>query len=113
MADLLGEAYGPGVVMDRARVGITWAQFHTHLYSNFYVYQYATGIAGAQALADRVLRGAPGSVERYLEFLSAGGSVYPLDALRRAGVDMASPAPIEEAFRGLSALVDRLAGFAD
>ena len=111
MADLLGEAYGPGVVMDRTRVGITWAQFHTHLYSNFYVYQYATGIAGAQALADRVLSGAPGSVERYLEFLSAGGSVYPLDALRRAGVDMASPAPIEQAFRGLSALVDRLAGF--
>jgi oligoendopeptidase F len=51
MADLLAEAYGEEIEMDRERSGSMWAQFHTHLYNNFYVYQYTTGIAGAQALA--------------------------------------------------------------
>ena len=67
--------------MDRERIGITWAEFSTHLYANFYVYQYATGIAGAHALAAKVAAGEPGAVDRSLEFLSAGGSCYPLDAL--------------------------------
>ena len=66
MADLIGEVYGGEVEMDRERVGITWAQFHTHLYSNFYVYQYATGIAGAHALAERVLSGGPDAAQDYL-----------------------------------------------
>ena len=60
--------------------GITWAQF-AHLYEPFYVFQYATGISGAHALARGVLDGAPGAPERYLEFLRPGSSVYPLDAL--------------------------------
>ena len=53
LADLFSEGFGDEVEVDRARVGITWAQFHTHLYSNFYVYQYATGISAAHALAQR------------------------------------------------------------
>jgi oligoendopeptidase F len=89
-------------------VGITWAAFHTHLYTNFYVYQYATGIAGAHALAQAILKGTPGSVERYLELLRAGGSGYPLDLLKRAGVDMASPEPVEQTFGVLAQMVDRL-----
>lgn len=107
MADLFAEAYGPDVVVDRERDGITWAQF-PHLYSPFYVYQYATGISGAHALARGVLDREAGAVERYLGFLSAGDSAYPLDVLRSAGVDLASPEPIEETFAVLSALVDRL-----
>ena len=82
MADLFAEGFGPDVELDRERVGITWAQF-AHLYEPFYVYQYATGISGAHALARGVLDGEAGAAERYLEFLSAGDSVYPLDALRR------------------------------
>ncbi|MFN8566271.1 MAG: M3 family metallopeptidase [Kouleothrix sp.] len=58
LADLFAEGYGDEVQVDRERVGITWAQFSTHLYSNFYVYQYATGIAAAHALAEGV-RGYP------------------------------------------------------
>lgn len=108
MADLFAEGYGQEVVLDRERMGIVWAQFHTHLYSNFYVYQYATGISAAHALADIVLAGRPGAVENYRAFLKAGGSVYPLDALKAAGVDMTSPQAVETTFNVLSGYVDRL-----
>jgi oligoendopeptidase F len=109
-ADLIEEVYGGEVASDRDRTGITWAQFHSHLYSNFYVYQYATGIAGANALADRVMAGDGQAAVRYLEFLKAGASMYPLDALHHAGVDLASPEPVERAFTVLAATVDRLEG---
>jgi oligoendopeptidase F len=108
MADLFREGYGDEVEMDTERVGITWGQFATHMYSNFYVYQYATGISGAHALAEGVLAGRPGAAENYLAFLRAGGSLYPLDALQRAGVDLATPAPVEHTFGVLAQLVDRL-----
>jgi len=108
MADLFAEGYGDDLVMDRERTGVTWAEFSTHLYSNFYVYQYATGIAGAHVLANRVLSGTPGAVEQYLGFLRAGGSQYPLDALQRAGVDLSSPEPVATAFGVLADYVGRL-----
>jgi oligoendopeptidase F len=107
MAELFSEGYGSEVHVDHDRVGITWATFG-HLYSDYYVYQYTTGISGANALASRILRGEAGAVERYLGFLKAGSSVYPLEALQRAGVDLSTPRPIEEAFAVLSGLVDRL-----
>jgi oligoendopeptidase F len=108
MSELFQEGYGDEVELDRDRIGITWAQFPGHLYANFYVYQYATGISAAHALAQRVLEGAPGAAERYLTFLKAGGSVYPLDALAQAGVDMTSPEPVEQTFGVMAQLVDRL-----
>jgi oligoendopeptidase F len=108
MAELIAEGYGGEVALDRERVGITWAQFHTHLYSRFYVYQYATGIAGAHALAERILAGEAGAAERYLDFLKAGGSRYALDALELAGVDLRTPEPVEKTFAVLAGLVDRL-----
>jgi len=95
------------VHFDRQRMGMTWATFG-HLYSDYYVYQYATGISGANALARRILLGTPGAAEAYLEFLKAGGSLYPLDALKRAGVDLTTPKPVEDTFEVLSGLVDRL-----
>lgn len=110
LADLFSEGYGDEVEVDRERVGITWAQFPTHLYMNFYVYQYATGISGAHALARRVLDGEPGAADAYLSFLKAGGSDYPLDVLKEAGVDLSSPEPVEETFDVLAGLVDRLEG---
>jgi oligoendopeptidase F len=70
-----------------------------HFYSAFYVYKYATGISAAVALSQRVLSGAPKSVEAYLNFLCSGGSKFPLETLQAAGVDMASPAPIESTLR--------------
>jgi oligoendopeptidase F len=108
MADLFSEGYGDEVIVDRARVGSTWAQFSTHMYANFYVYQYATGISGAHTLARDVLQGDAAAAERYLTFLKAGSSVYPLEALRMAGVDMTSPQPVEETFGVLAGLVERL-----
>ena len=111
MADLMMEVYGSEVEVsdrDRERIGSTWAQFHTHLYANFYVYQYATGIAAADHLVGRVAAGDQKAVESYLAFLKSGGSMYPLEGLRMAGVDMASPEPVEAAFATLASMVDRL-----
>jgi oligoendopeptidase F len=108
MAGLLADAYGPEVEMDRRRAGSLWAQFSTHLYRNFYPYQYATGIAAANALADGVLEEGRPAAERYRRFLEAGGSRYPLDALRLAGVDMATREPLDRGFAVLARYVDRL-----
>lgn len=107
MADLFDEAYGHTVQFKREHMGITWARFG-HLYSDYYVYQYATGISGAQALSNRVLRGEPGAVDDYLGFLKSGSSDYPLDVLKKAGVDLTSPEPVEEAFAVMADYVDRL-----
>jgi len=113
LAQLFAEAYGPAMEMDDERVGITWAQFHTHLYSRFYVFMYATGIAGAHAFARRIVDGADGAAERYLAFLREGGRTPPLEAMRRAGVDLASPEPVADAFRVLDAHVDRFEALLD
>lgn len=107
MADLFEEGYGGEVELDRPRVGITWATFG-HLYVDYYVFQYATGIAAAHALARRVREGAPEAVEDYLHFLSLGSSVYPLEALRIAGVDLLDGDAVEEVFRTMESLLDRL-----
>jgi len=107
LADLFHEGYGDEVEFDRDRIGITWAQF-LHMYMNFYVYQYATGISGAHALSQGVVSGQPGAAERYLDFLKSGGSRYPLDALKQAGVDLTTPEPVVAAFGSMARLVDRL-----
>ncbi len=107
LAGLAAEGFGDEMAFDRERVGIGWATF-PHLYADYYVYQYATGISGAHALANRILSGVPGAADDYLSFLRAGSSMYPLDALRMAGVDLSSPQPVEETFAVLSGLIDRL-----
>jgi oligoendopeptidase F len=107
MADLFTEGYGGKVNVNHDHVGITWARFG-HLYSDYYVYAYATGIAGANALAGRVLRGEPNAVENYLGFLKAGSSDDPLEALKRAGVDLTTPQPVDAAFAVMADYVDRL-----
>jgi oligoendopeptidase F len=107
LADLFAEAYGEGMQIDRLRAGIQWAKFG-HLYRDYYVYQYATGISGAHALANRVLSGEKGAVEDYLDFLKAGSSIYPLDALKVAGVDLTRPDAVEETFHVMAEMVDRL-----
>lgn len=106
-ANLFAEGYGSDLQIDRARDGVTWATFG-HLYVDYYVFQYATGIAAANALSKRILSGAPNAAQDYLQFLSAGSSKYPLDALRDAGVDMSQPEPVQAAFQVLSSYVDQL-----
>jgi oligoendopeptidase F len=107
MADLFSEGYGDEMHVDRQRVGITWATFG-HLYSNYYVFQYATGISAAHALAGRILEGTAGAAEDYIKFLSAGSSLYPVDVLKLAGVDMTTPEAVERTFAVLAGYVDRL-----
>jgi oligoendopeptidase F len=79
-----------------------------HFYNAFYVYKYATGISAAVALSERVLAGAPGAVEKYLGFLKSGGSEFPLQALKNAGVDMNTSAPVESALRLFKRRVEEL-----
>lgn len=107
MADLFSEGYGDVMHLDRQRDGITWATF-SHLYRDYYVYQYVTGISGAHALANRVLSGAEGAAHKYLNFLKAGSSDYPINLLKQAGVDLATPQAVEETFAVLAGYVDRL-----
>ena len=106
-AEFLAEGYGSEVEVDPARDGITWATFG-HLYEPFYVYQYTTGIAGAHALARKVLSGDPQAAENYLNFLRAGHSLYPLEALKLAGVDLSTPEPVETTFSVLEGYIAQL-----
>jgi oligoendopeptidase F len=106
-ADYFQDGYGDEVVFDKDRIGITWAQFQ-HMYMNFYVYQYATGISAAHALAKGVQEGGREEVDRYLDFLGTGSSAYPLEALKAAGVDMTGSEPVNKAFAVMASYVDRL-----
>lgn len=79
-----------------------------HFYRAFYVYKYATGLSAAIALSQRVLRGGAAELQQYLDFLGAGCSKDPLDLLRDAGVDMASPLPVNTALQYFERLVEQL-----
>jgi oligoendopeptidase F len=85
--------YGPEIIYDE-ELNIEWARI-PHFYSQFYVYQYVTGYSAATALAEKLLTEGPEARERYLTFLKSGGSDYSLNLLKKAGVDMSSPKPIE------------------
>ena len=87
--------YGPSMEKDDF-IKYEWARI-PHFYYNFYVYQYATGISAALSFAKRVLNGGEKERDMYLEFLRSGSSLDPIDVLKRAGVDMNSPQPIEDA----------------
>ncbi len=108
MADLCSEGFGGEMDLDRERVGITWGTFTTHLYIDFYSFQYAIGISAANAIARRILNGEPNAAEDHINFLKAGSSKPPMDVFRIAGVDMTSPQPIEDAFEVLGDYIDRI-----
>ncbi len=107
MKKLFAEGYGDTLTDDPERTSITWATFG-HLYEPYYTFQYATGISAAHALCDGILEKKPGALENYLEFLSLGNSVYPLEALSIAGVDMNSTSPVDAGFKVLESLIDRM-----
>jgi oligoendopeptidase F len=90
---LLEAYFGSAVVLD-PQLDLECLRI-PHFYNAFYVYKYATGISAAVALSERVLSQKPGAVGAYLDFLKSGGSRYPLETLRAAGVDMATSGPIE------------------
>lgn len=100
------EYYGDGVVHDE-EIMLEWSRI-PHFYNAFYVYQYATGFSAAIAIAEKILTEGQPAVEDYLTFLKSGGSDYPIELLKIAGVDMGSPKPIEDALQYFSSLVDEL-----
>ena len=108
MADLFSEGFGGEMDLDRDRVGITWGTFTTHLYIDFYSFQYAIGISAANAIAKRILDGTPNAAQDHLNFLKAGSSMPPMDLYKTAGIDMTSPKSIEDAFAVLEEYIDRL-----
>jgi len=77
-----------------------------HFYSSFYVYKYATGLSAAIALSQKVLNGGEKEKSDYLAFLKSGGSTYPIDSLKKAGVDMEKREPVEMALAHFSSLLD-------
>ena len=109
-ADLKGDYYAPAELT--GGIEREWERI-PHFYYNFYVYQYATGISAAAAIVERVLdEGEPAAAD-YREMLAAGGSDYPLDVVELAGVDMASPDPIESAVGIYDEYLDEIAALLD
>jgi oligoendopeptidase F len=104
----LNEAFfGAECVVD-PDIAIEWARI-PHFYTPFYVYKYATGISASTALSQKILHEGPDAAARYMEFLKSGGSDYPIELLRKAGVDMESPEPVRATLKQFSEMVDELA----
>jgi len=107
--DLNIKYYGKEIVVDQ-QIDLEWARI-PHFYSAFYVYKYALGFSAAAALSEKIIKGENGAVGRYLEFLSSGGSDYPIELLKKVGVDMTSSEPVNRALKIFSGLVDDMAEY--
>ncbi|MDA3955190.1 oligoendopeptidase F [Oceanispirochaeta sp.] len=102
---LLEKYFGPDVVLEE-QADLEGLRI-PHFYNAFYVYKYATGLSAAMALSEMVLDGGDAEGESYLNFLKSGGSRFPLDSLKAAGVDMSRPEAVNKALGRFAALVDR------
>lgn len=98
--------FGENVVIDE-EIGLEWARI-PHFYYNYYVYQYATGISAATALSKQILAEGQPAVERYITFLKSGSSDYPIEVLKKAGVDMTTAEPVREALQVFEEKLDEL-----
>jgi oligoendopeptidase F len=92
-----------------APIAWEWARI-PHFYYNFYVYKYSTGLASSVDISARILRGEPGAVQSYLEFLRGGSSRPPLELLRGAGVDLTTPRPVDSALAFMAGVMKELSG---
>jgi oligoendopeptidase F len=104
---LLADYYGNALDLD-TQTGITWSRIPHFFNSPYYVYQYATCFASAARLAQEVMQGSPEACERYLTLLRSGGSDYPMELLKRAGVDLSQPDTVRAIVDQLDGLVSRL-----
>ncbi len=98
--------FGPDMIVDK-EIDMEWARI-PHFYSDFYVYQYATGYSAASAFAKAILEKGDSAVESYKGFLKSGGSDYPINILKKAGVDMTTPVPLEATIARFNELLDML-----
>lgn len=105
-SSLFQKYWGPEMHVDEEE-SFTWARV-PHFYYNFYVFQYATGMAASETLAHKVKTEGEVAVVRYIEFLKAGNSDYPINVLKKAGVDMNSPEPVLSVTRKMNSILDEL-----
>jgi oligoendopeptidase F len=107
--DILKRYHGAaeGVVAIDDNYCVEW-EYIPHFYNPFYVYQYATSIAASSLFAQKVTRGEPGALERYLALLRSGGSDYPYELVKKAGVDLASPAPYQALVAHMNEIMDEI-----
>jgi oligoendopeptidase F len=108
-AEILKRYYGheEGVTLIEDHVTVEWA-YIPHFYYNFYVYQYATSFTASMALAEKAINGEEGAVEHFLTFLSSGGSKYPIDLLKTAGVDMTTSEPFDKTMAAMNRTMDEI-----
>ena len=104
--DINKKYYGEEMISDE-EISYEWARI-PHFYYDFYVYQYATSFSAAVAIAHDILREGGSVVEKYKEFLSGGCSEAPVELLKKVGVDMESPAPIQAALDVMGEVIDEL-----
>lgn len=103
----LNEKYfAPEVIIDN-EIDMEWSRI-PHFYRHFYVYKYATGISAAVSLSQQILKEGAPAVERYMSFLKSGGSDYPLELLKKAGVDLSQPEPVEDALKMFESILAEL-----
>ena len=98
--------YGENIVIDD-EIEIEWARI-PHFYYNFYVFQYATGFSAAISLSQKILEEGDSAVEKYMDFLKSGNSDYPIEVLKKAGVDMTTKEPVNNAMKLFKELVDEM-----
>jgi oligoendopeptidase F len=98
--------YGAETTVD-PEIAMEWSRI-PHFYSGFYVYKYSTGYSAAISLSQQILKEGPAARERYLQFLKSGDADYPLEILRKAGVDMESPQPIQDALEVFKKLIEEM-----
>lgn len=96
------------IIIDE-EIGLEWSRI-PHFYYNYYVYQYATGFSAATALSKQILEEGTPAVTRYIDFLKSGSSDYPIEVLKKAGVDMTSSKPVEEACKVFEEKLDEMEG---
>jgi len=104
--DMYQKYWGPEMVTDEEE-SYSWARI-PHFYYNFYVYQYATSYAASQELVAQIKKEGQPAIDRFLSFLKAGSSMYPIDVLKTAGVDMTSPKPILAVVNKMNELLDKM-----
>ena len=118
LTDLYGEIlkkyYGhdDGVCVIDDLYHMEWA-YIPHFYYNFYVFQYATSFTASTALSEKIINNEPDAVDKVLSFLSAGGSDYPINILKKAGVDMTQPEPFEKAMAAMNRTMDEIEAILD
>jgi len=107
--DIVKAYYGndKGICKIDDYIGMEWA-FIPHFYYNFYVYQYSTSFTASISLAEKVMSGDKNALDKYIEFLSAGGSAYPIDLLKKAGVDMTTSEPFDKTIASMNKVMDEI-----